>query len=34
MDNFIRSDPATFYDSKRCTLFRKKKSMTDLILTE
>ena len=24
MDNFIRSDPATFYDNTRCTLFRKK----------
>ena len=24
MDNFIRSDPATFYDNRRCTLFRKK----------
>jgi len=34
IDNFTRSDPATFYDSKSCTLFRKKKPITDLILTE
>ena len=27
MDNFTRSDPATFYDNKRCTLFRKKSQL-------